>query len=182
MKQALLGIVALMTVAGSARANGAGGWGGIFAPVVSWDRLEGTFVLPDGSGMTVGPIQGSARYRVAGQGKIVLYLDSGFLYIRVDGLSWGLQYPNAPLGSGLSGEFEGTVVCDSTGRFGPVVWADTPAFELSQGASLFAGVVALPQACRDRPEEIVFLLRHADPANPALYGTFVAYGAGRVIR
>jgi hypothetical protein len=27
----------------------------------------------------------------------------------------------------------------------------------------------------------VFLLRHADAAIPNLYGTFVAYGAGRVI-
>ena len=177
MRRTLLGVaVVLLTLAGDARADG------IFGPTVSWNRIEGTIVMPDGSGMTVGPIQGSARYRVGGQGKVVLYLDSGFLYMRVEGLSWALHYPNGPLGAGFDGPFMGTVVCDSTGRFGPPVWADTPVVELSQGGTSFAGVVALPQACRDRPAELVFLLRHADPAFPRLFETFVAYGAGRVIR
>ena len=177
MKRMLLGLaVALLAAASNARA------GGVLGPIVSWNRIEGTIVMPDGSGMTVGPLQGSARYRVGGQGKVVLYLASGFLYIRVEGLSWALHYQNGPLGAGLNGPFMGTVVCDSTERFGVAVWADTPVLELSQGASSFAGVVDLPQACRDRPDEIVFLLRHANPANPSLFGTFVAYGAGRVIR
>jgi hypothetical protein len=66
MKRILLGIgiVALLTTASSAWADGFG-WGGVFGPVVRWDRIEGVFVLPDGSGMKVGPLQGSARYRLA---------------------------------------------------------------------------------------------------------------------
>lgn len=177
MRRTLLGIaVALMMSATGARADG------FFGPIVHWDRIEGTIVLPDGSGMMVGPLRGSARYRVGGEGRVVLYLQSGFLYVRVEGLSWALHYQNGPLGAGFGGTFKGTVVCDSTGRFGAPVWADTAAFELRQGAASFAGVVALPQACRDRPDELVFLLRHVMPDNPNLDGTFVAYGAGRTIR
>lgn len=182
MKSIMVGIaVALLSAGGGARADGAGSWGNVFGPGVRWDRVEGTIVMPDGSGMTVGPLRGSARYRVGGQGRVVLYLESGFLFVRVDGLSWGLHYQNGPLGAAVSGEFVGTVMCDSTQRFGVAVWVDTPVLELNQGAVTYAGVVALPQACRDRPDEIVFLLRHVMPGNPNLDGTFVAYGAGRVI-
>ena len=110
----------------------------------------------------------------------MLYVQSGFLYARAEGLSWALHYQNGPLGSGLTGAFVWTVVCDSTGRFGIPVWADTSVIELRQGAASFAGLIDLPQACRDRPEELVLLLRHVIPGNP-LDGTFVAYGAGRSI-
>jgi hypothetical protein len=182
MKAIVTGIVlAILSVAGGARADGAGPWGGVFGPGVRWDRIEGTIVMPDGSGMSVGPMLGSARYRVAGEGKVVLYLQSGFLFVRVEGLSWGLHYQNGPLGASVTGDFVGTVVCDSTQRFGFLVSVDTPVLQLKQGAVTYAGVVALPQACRDRPEEIVFLLRHVMPGNPVLDGTFVAYGAGRVV-
>ena len=175
MKRILLGLaVALLTFVTSARAEGS------FGPVVRWDRIEGTIVMPDGTGMTVGPLHGSARYRVGGEGKVVLYVQSGFLYARVTGLSWALHYQNGPLGSGPTGTYVWTVVCDSTGRFGSPVWADTPTIELRQGNASFAGVIALPQTCRDRPEELVLLLRHVLPGSP-LDGTFVAYGAGRFI-
>ncbi len=178
MKQVLTGLVALLIGTAGGQSEGTGGWGGALGPIVRWDRIEGTFVLPDGTAGTVGPLQGSARYRVA-EGKATLNVESGVLNVRVEGLSWNLHYPNAPLGSGLSGSFMGTVVCDSTGRFGTTVWADTPVLEIEQGAASFAGVIDLPEACRDRPNEIVFLLRHA--AGP-FFGMYVAYGAGRTIR
>jgi hypothetical protein len=173
--QALLRIVAAVLVFASTAGPASA------AEVVRWDRIEGTTVMPDGSGMTVGPLQGSARSRVGGGGRAILYLDSGLVYVRIEGLSWALHYQNGPLGAGLSAQFVATVVCDSTERFGAAVWADTSAFQMTQGAATYLGVLALPQACRDRPDEIVFLVRHVNMPNPSLEGTFVAYGAGRVI-
>jgi len=181
MKRLLSGVaVALLAVVGSTAAGEVVEWGPLAGSVVHWDRIEGTVVMPDGSGMRVGPLEGSARYRVGGSGSVTLFLGSGLLNIRVQGLSWGLHYPNGPLGQGLKGTFMGTVVCDSTERFAAATWVDTPEFELNQGLGTFVGMIAMPQECRDRPEEIVFLLRHA--GSSPQYGLFVAYGAGRVIR
>jgi hypothetical protein len=150
-------------------------------PIITWDRVEG-LVAADIVPVTVGPFVASPRWRSAGRGRVMLNLENGFLNFKVDGVSWANHYSNAPLGSpsALPGAtWLGTVVCDSTGRFGPVVWADTPVLEVTYGATRFEGFVALPDSCALRPDEIVFLLRHAPGPQ---YGSFVLYGAERTIR
>jgi len=186
MKRMLLGIsVALLVLVSQALADGPSGLWDWRGPVVSWDRIEGTIILPDETAMQVGPyFPASARFRVGGQGRVVLYLNTGFLYFHVSGLSWANHYSNGPLGAGLNGVFVGTLVCDTIPD-GAATYAsvDTPEIQLSQGAGAFSGVVDLPQACRDAPEEIVFLLRHGPSIpNPNLQLRFVAYGAGQVVR
>lgn len=158
---------------------------GGFGPVVSWDRMEGTIILPDGSPMQVGPyFAASLRFRVGGDGGAFLYLNSGYFILNIRGLSWGNHYDNGPLGAGMNGTFVGTVVCDSIPAASATYQsADTPKFELNQGFAYFVGILDIPQSCKDEPEKIVFLLRHdPDMANANLAGKFVAYGAGRVVR
>jgi len=150
-------------------------------PIVVWDRVEG-IVAADVVPVTVGPFVASPRWRSAGDGRVMLNLGSGFLSLRVDGVSWANHYTNAPLGSptALPGNtWLGTVVCDSTGRFGAVVYVDTPVLDAANGAAQFEGFVQLPEACALRPSEIVFLVRHGPGS---LYGTFLLYGADRTIR
>jgi len=183
VRSGLFGVLVLGLVAPAlAPADGLTSRGG---PVVSWDRIEGTIILPDESPMQVGPyFAASLRFRIGGEGNVVLYTSSGYLFMYVKGLSWGNHYNNGPLGAGMSGTFVGTVVCDSIpADTASYQSADTPVFELNQGSGFFVGVLNLPQACRDEPEKIVFLLRH-DPgmSNPNLAGKFVAYGAGRTVR
>jgi hypothetical protein len=186
MKRMLLGIsVALLTVASQALAEGSTGFWDWRGPSVTWDRIEGTIILPDETPMQVGPyFAASARFRIGGQGKVVVYLNTGFLQFYVSGLSWADHYDNGPLGSGVSGQFIGTLVCDSVPESSATYASvDTPEIELSQGAGFFAGVVELPQACKEAPAKMVFLLRHGPSiTNPSLRLKFVAYGAGRVIR
>ena len=153
-------------------------------PIVSWNRIEGTIILPDESAMQVGPFfAASLRFRVGGEGNVVLNTGSGYLFMYIKGLSWGNHYNNGALGAGMTGTFVGTVVCDSIpDTTATYQFADTPKIELNQGSGFFVGVLNLPQACRDEPEKIVFLLRHdPDMSNPNLAGKFVAYGAGRIV-
>lgn len=160
-------------------------YGGSFGPVVSWNRIEGTIILPDESAMRVGPnFAASLRLRDGGDGNAFLYLSSGYFFLNVRGLSWGSHYDNGPLGAGMTGTFVATVVCDSvpaaTATYQSV---DTPKFEVNQGNAFFIGILALPQSCKDEPNEIVLLLRHdPDMANANLAGKFIAYGAGRTVR
>lgn len=163
----------------------ADGMTGRVGPIVSWDRIEGTIIRPDESAMQVGPFfSSSLRFRVGGEGNVVLYTGSGSLFLYIKRLSWGDHYNNGALGAGMSGTFVGTVVCDSIPESTATYqFVDTPKFELSQGSGYFVGMLSLPQACKDEPEKIVFLLRHdPDMSNPNIAGKFVAYGAGRIIR
>jgi len=164
--------VGLLGLLGSAMAN---------AQMVRWDRVEGLGAT-DVSDIWVGPIQ-ATRGRTVGDGRVMLNLENGFLSFAVKGLTNGNQYSNGPIGapwySGTPENLIGTVVCDSTQRFGPATWVDTPyvAFDAS-GNGKYEGFIDVPQACKERPDEMVFLLRHADrPGNK-----FVAYGAGRTIQ
>ncbi|MBS0395230.1 MAG: hypothetical protein JSR54_11425 [Proteobacteria bacterium] len=147
------------------------------AQIVHWDRVEG-FGAADVSAIFVGPIQAS-RPRTVGAGTVVANLDTGFLWFAVRGMTNGNQYDNGPLGAGWGVELMiGTLVCDSTQRFAPATWVDTPSVRFdANGDGRFAGLVVVPAACKQRPEEMVFLLRHFDRPGQR----FVAYGAGRRI-
>jgi len=184
MKKALVRFVATCALILALAVPGLAYSGG-FGPVLSWDRIEGSIILPDESPMRVGPyFAASLRFRVGGEGSAFLYVNSGYFFLNVRGLSWGSHYDNGPLGAGMSGTFVGTIVCDSIPAASATYQsADTPKFELNQGSAYFVGILDLPQSCRDEPEKIVFLLRHdPDMANANLAGKFVAYGAGRVVR
>jgi hypothetical protein len=150
-------------------------------PLVVWDRVEG-IVAADVVPVAVGPFVASPRWRSTGGGRVMLNLGNGFLSFWVDGVSWANHYTNAPLGSpsALPGvSWLGTVVCDSTERFGAVVYVDTPVLDVSNGATRFEGFVQLPEACALRPSEIVFLVRHGPGPQS---GAFLLYGAERTIR
>jgi hypothetical protein len=150
-------------------------------PIVVWDRVEG-IVAAEVSPITVGPFVASLRWRSSGDGRVMLNLGNGLLSFWVDGVSWANHYANAPLGSptALPGvSWLGTVVCDSTERFGPAVSVDTPVLDVANGSTRFEGFVQLPEACALRPSEIVFLIRHGPGPQE---GTFLLYGAERTIR
>lgn len=169
MRRMLFGLaVGLLTFAGSAWADG---------PIVRWDRVEG-FGAVDWTQIHVGPIWAS-RGRTVGGGTVMLNLKTGFLSFSIRGMSNANQYANGPLGAAAGGLWMGTVVCDSTERFGPFAFVDSEAILLKDGTGSFQGFVVLPEGCKQRPEEMVFLIRHANPG--PLYGGFVAFGAGRHI-
>ena len=106
-------------------------------------------------------------------------LNTGFLSFTIEGMSNANQYDNGPLGQSGTGLVMGTVVCDSTERFGPFASVDSKAIQMSQGRATYQGFVLLPEGCKQRPAEMVFLIRHAGPGS--LYGGIVAFGAGRQI-
>jgi hypothetical protein len=60
-------------------------------------------------------------------------------------------------------------------------YVDTPPVEFIDGSGSFVGVVALPDGCKERPEETVFLLRIYNPGL-GTDGLYIAFGAGRTIR
>lgn len=172
MKTSIVVGVGLLALLGAAMAD---------AQMVRWDRVEGIGAV-DAVDIWVGPIQAS-RGRTIGEGRVMLNLKNGFLSFVVKGLTNGNQYDNGPIGApwfpGAPEPLIGTVVCDSTERIASVSWVGTPnvLFDAA-GNGKYEGFVDVPQACKDRPEETVFLLRH--PNRPG--NKFVAYGAGRTIQ
>jgi hypothetical protein len=146
--------------------------------IVRWDRVEG--VLGDQDTVSVGPILYSGRWRTTGEGRVQLNLKTGFLSVRVSGVSCGQNYPNCPLGSPTGAGGIATVVCNATERFGPITWVNTPPLVNSIGGVTYEGFLDLPAACREHPEELVFLLRHREDQAP-FFGSFMLYGAERSI-
>ena len=169
--------VALLTFASSAGANSTVG-----GPVIEWNRIEGV-IGADITPIAVGPILASTRWRTTGTGVARIDLSTGHLSFRLKGASAAQNYPNQALGapSPAAGTvMMGTVVCNSTERFGPIEWADTPWLTSPGGGFSFQGFINLPASCRDHPEEVVFLIRH--PETAPHYGAFNFYGADRTIR
>jgi hypothetical protein len=149
--------------------------------IVRWDRVEGV-IGADYMPVQVGPFPASGRWRSTGSGEVMLNLDTGFLSVRVAGISVAKHYDNGPLGSPTpiqEGNVIVTVVCNSTGRYGPITWADATV-PGGVGSLNWKGFLDLPTACADNPEELVFLVRHLE--GPPFYGAFMAYGAERSIR
>jgi len=169
--------VALLTFASSAWAGGTVG-----GPVIQWNRIEGV-IGADLTPIAVGPILASTRWRTTGTGMARIDLSTGHLSFRLKGASAAQNYPGTALGapSPAAGMvMMGTVVCNSTQRFGPIEWADTPWLTSPGGAFSFQGFINLPASCRDYPEDVVFLIRH--PETAPHYGAFNFYGADRTIR
>jgi len=151
-------------------------------PMVRWDRVEG-FVATDLASYTIGPWVVSPRWRSTGGGRVMLNLETGFISIRIAGVSWANHYGNAPIGSPtpLPGvQVKGTVACDSTTRYGDFSYVDTPLLAAMEGDLFFEGWLDLPAACRERPAELIFLVRQAGPGGQA--ETILLYGAGRTIQ
>ena len=171
MRRTLLAVaLGLLTLAGSAWAD---------SPIVRWNRIEGV-IGADLTEIRVGPIFASGRWRTTGSGSAMVNLQNGFLSFRVTGASVAKHYPNGPLGSPSAAGGIGTVVCNSTERFGPIEWANTPVLTSKTAGTLsFEGFIDLPSSCRDHPEEVVFLIRH--PETAPFYGAFNFYGADRTI-
>jgi len=150
-------------------------------PIVRWDRVEGV-IGADYMPVAVGPILASGRWRSTGGGRVELNLKTGFLSVRVNGVSCANHYANCPLGSQSAGGGIATVVCNSTERFGPITWVNTPQVTNEElGSFVYRGFLDLPAACRDHPEDLVFLIRHPE-TQPPFYGSFMLYGAERSIR
>jgi hypothetical protein len=149
--------------------------------IVRWDRVEGV-VGADYMPVEVGPFAATGRWRTTGSGRVMLNLRTGFLSVRVTGISVANHYTNAPLGSPSPinpGNLLATVVCNSTERYGPITWADATVYA-SAGSLSWQGFVNLPTACMDNPDELVFLVRHLE--GPPFYGDFMLYGTERSIR
>ena len=154
------------------------------SPIIKWDRFEGVHIEATVDTPCIGGVICPGRPRTSGPGHAILNLETGLLTFRVTGISNAAPYSNGVLGGPAAGPgwFYGTVVCDSTGRYGPVEYVDTPDVWFVDGGGSFTGIVALPDGCKNRPEETAFLLRRDAPDNPAIDGTYVAFGAGRTIR
>lgn len=153
-------------------------WAG--GPIIRWDRFEGVHFQEEAC---IGGIICPGRPRTSGPGQAVLNLETGLLTFRVTGISNAAPYENGVLGGPAAGPgtFVGTVVCDSTERYGFMQYVDTPPVWFVDGGGSFTGLVALPDGCKDRPEETVFLVRRYAPGT-STDGTYVAFGAGRTIR
>ena len=155
-------------------------------PMIRWDRMEASFLQADQNGCVGGEASGvyicPGRVRTAGGGRVMLNLNTGFLSFKVEGLSNAGHFTNGPLGTmAARADFIGTVVCDSTERFGLMQSVDTNPIVLVEGSGSFQGFVNVPEGCRQRPAETVFLVRHYNPG-AGIDGLYVAYGAGRRIQ
>lgn len=175
MRKLLLALAAVLAC-GSAWAD---------ATIIRWDRFEASLLQADQNGCVGGNVSGvtlcPGRPRTVGPGRVMLNLRNGFLSFRLSALSNAAHNPNGPLGAHTTpAMFIGTVVCDSTERFGILEYVDTLPIQFVNGGGSFQGVVDLPDGCRARPEETVFLVRHYNPGQ-GIDGLYVAYGAGRVI-
>jgi hypothetical protein len=175
MKRLFLGIVlgSLGLFASVATADG---------PMVRWNRVEG-FVATDIVPSSIGPFTVSPRWRSTGGGRVMLDLGNGFISVRIEGVSWANHYSNAPLGSPAplaNVDVIGTVVCNSTSRFGALAYVDTPIIPDNVGSLAYEGFLELPAECATSPDELVFLVRQAGTG--PLAGTVLLYGAGRTIQ
>ena len=177
MRRMLFALAALLAC-GAALADGS---------VIRWDRFEGAHFQADDNGCVGGTSSAvyicPGRPRSSGPGHAILNLGTGFLTFRVTGISNAAHYPNGVLGgpAASGGTFIGTVVCHSTERYGIMEYVDTPPIWFLGAGGSFAGFVALPDGCKERPDETVFLVRHYNPG-AGIDGLYVAFGAGRTIR
>lgn len=173
MRRTVVGLLALLACGAVAAAG----------PMVRWDRIDGATADSTCVGGNVSAVfLCPGRQRTVGGGRVMLNLQTGFLSFAIETMATAGHYANAPLGSLTTpSRYVGTVVCDSTERFGVMQYVDTPPVVLIEGSGSFRGFLDLPEGCLARPAEIVFLLRHFEPG-AGFDGLFSAYGAGRTIQ
>jgi hypothetical protein len=173
--------IALLGAAGAASAQE--------EAVARWTRLEAALGAGVEAQTSFGPLEGtvdrfiaaSGRWRTVGKGSATLNLNTGALSFHMEGLSNASATP--VLGGPIpTPTVKATVVCYAI-RPGSVVFVDTPTITLDDdGDGSFEGTVVLPWQCAAAPAEIVFLVRHDTPTRPAIDGTYIVYGAGRMLR
>ena len=169
MRRMLLATVAaVLACSGSAWADG---------PMIRWDGLAG--IMPNTNG-DVGGIHQSAPQVTLG-GRVMLNLNTGFIAVKVEGLSFARQFAQQHvLGSPIDEPKKGTIVCAS---WTSPVAVDTDSFTFTDGNASYRGFVdpAKLWACVANPEETVFLLR-----NPSIQqgcpDCYIAFGIGRTIQ
>jgi len=130
MRRMLFGLaVGLLTFASSARAEG---------PIVRWDPVLGNAGFPTGAG-TSGPVVAGSWpgfWYTVRDGRVMLNLETGEIWIRIRGLSRALHMPytNALLGTNnTDGAGRGVVVCNSSERYGPPTMVPTQEFVTDDG-------------------------------------------------
>jgi len=175
MRRMLFGLaVGLLTFAGSAWADGA---------IVRWDQVIGnTGTEADSPYLIVAGILSSPRWFFVSGGRVMLNLGTGFVSIKIDGISRAHHNPGAPnvMGSSVESDARGLIVCNSSERYGTPTVIPTDEFVVVDGDVSYSGVLALTEDCRQNPEDLVFLLQLK--RGDGTYGTWHAFGADRHIQ
>lgn len=177
MRRILLGCVAGLMVCGAAWAEG---------PIVRWDQIIGVTGHESEAQLVVDGIVPSGRWITVRDGRAMLDLATGFVTIKVEGVSYARHYgfgsvAPAPLGGPIpaSNSRYGTFVCGATSAY--PVQVDTETFFIERGAGSYRGfLTGVPEECRQHPEDIVFLLRTV--AQGGTLGPYFAYGAAQTIQ
>ena len=175
MRRMLFGLaVGLLTFTGSAWAGG---------PIVRWDQVVGnTGSEGDSINLIVAGIPASQNWFFVSGGRVMLNLKSGFVSIKIDGISVANHRPGTAnvLGSSLASSAKGLIVCNSSERYGTPTGIPTDEFVFDDGDVSYSGVLALTEDCRQHPEDLVFLLQ-LKRLN-GTYSAWHAFGADRHIQ
>jgi hypothetical protein len=153
---------AFLALSGLAWADGPNSqWHVDKGPIVRWNAIVGTHGNDPGFSpeLRVANIEPGSFWVWVESGTATLDLASGRVAIDMRYASIASSNANTPLGSRM-GSFQqraGIFVCDATATSGDVVL--TEPLYLDDTASLhYRGSVVLPDSCRERPDQIVFLL------------------------
>ena len=127
MRRMLFGLaVGLLTFASSARAEG---------PIVRWDPVLGNAGFPTGAG-TSGPVVAGSWpgfWYTVRDGRVMLNLETGEIWIRIRGLSRAYHSTAGILGTNHNAAARGVVVCNSSERYGPPTMVPTQEFVTDDG-------------------------------------------------
>jgi hypothetical protein len=175
MRRMLFGLaVGLLTFTGSAWAGG---------PIVRWDHVVGNIgTESDSPNLMVAGISPSPRWFSMSGGRVMLNLESGFVSIKIDGISGANHRPGSAsvLGTTIASAARGLVVCNSSERYGTPTVILTDEFVVDDGDVSYSGVLALTEDCRQNPEDLVFLLQLK--RGDGTYGWWHAFGTDRHIQ
>ena len=156
---------------------------------VIWKRIVG-IAAPgsivgrpaDGGDCDIGVdcVQGTPAQWTTTEGRAEIDLDKGRLEFSVKGLVLAADPTFTNIGTpGFVTLVKGTLVCNDTQPGAPEL-VDTDAVVLSsRGNATFRGHLDLPASCLAEPEDMVFLIRVADPEN-FLFDSYNAFGAVRI--
>lgn len=178
MRRLLLGCAAGFLVCTAAWAEG---------PIVRWDQVIGVTGHESSAGLIVNFIEPTPRWITVRDGRVMLNLQTGFVSINVEGVSYARHY-GYPSGGGAmvslgapipaSTARSGTFVCNASTA--SPVQVDTDSFYIVEGSASYRGFLAMvPAECLEHPDDITFLLRSTS-GSPA--GSYIAFGAARKIQ